>query len=129
MGSTHAETHIARPVEEVWKVVGDFGGLQSYFPGIEAVRLEGNSRFIKMGPVEIQEDLVSKDDSAHELVYGVATGGAVPVTEHRAVIRVAAEGDGSKVTWDCDFAPDDLLAIFEPTYAGAVQALKAHCEG
>lgn len=128
MGSSHAEVVIARPVAEVWKVVADFGGIDAYFPGVESCRLEGDSRFIKMGQIEIREDLLAKDDSAHELVYGIGDG-PVPVDKHRATIRVSPEGDGSKVTWDCEYAPDDLGALFEPTYQGAVAALKAHLEG
>ena len=127
MGSVHTEVSIAKPVDEVWKVAGSFGGLEKYFPGIESCRVEGGSRFLKMGQMEIQEDLESRDDATHTLIYGIA-GGPVPVTKHRTVVTVTPDGDGSKVTFDCEFEPDDLQAIFEPTYQGAVTALKTYLE-
>lgn len=128
MGNVHAEASIAKPVEEVWKVAGDFGGLERYFPGIEACRVDGKSRFLKMGQMEIQEDMESRDDATHTLIYGIA-GGPVPVTKHRCTVTVTPDGDGSKVSFDCEYEPDDMAAIFEPTYQGAVTSLKAYLEG
>jgi hypothetical protein len=50
----------------------------------------------------------------------------VPLEAHRARISVAAEGDGSRVTWWYDVEPESMAPIFGQTYAGALDALAAH---
>ena len=127
MGRGEAETTIARPADEVWAVVGDFGGLAGWMPGIESCRLEGDDRVLAMGGMEIVERLARRDDAARTIVYGIA-GGPVPVDHHQATITVAPDGDGCRVTWAVEIEPDSMTDLFVQTYQQALEALKAHAE-
>src|SRR5438477_407133 len=41
MATTHAEAHIARDADEVWKVFGDFQAIKTWFPGLQDVKPDG----------------------------------------------------------------------------------------
>jgi len=124
MGKARAEIDIDRPTEAVWAVVGDFGGIGSWMPGIESCHVDGDDRVLKMMGMEIIERLVSRDDDGRVLVYGIA--GGVPVGNHRATITVTADGAGSHVTWDVEVEPDDMTDLMHQVYQQSLQALKDH---
>ena len=44
MGKGTAEIDIARSPDQVWSVIGDFGGIGGWMPGIESCRLDGDDR-------------------------------------------------------------------------------------
>ena len=127
MASIHAETVISRPPDEVWKVVGDFGGLPGWAPGIQSGRFEGNRRPLTAGAMEIVEEELSRDDAARTYSYGLVDSPGVE--KHVVTVRALPDGEGTRVTLDCECAPDSLTALFEPTYNSFVSALKKHMEG
>ena len=120
-GAVDVTVHAAP--DAVWAKVGDFGGLREFFPGIESFRLEGEDRIVGMFGMEIRERLLSRDDAARTISYSVV--GGVPIERHVATITVAAEGDGSKVTWAYDVEPAEMVPVFGDTYRGALAALEA----
>ena len=126
MGQARAETTIARPADDVWGVVGDFGEL-SWMPGVESCRLEGDDRVIGMYGMEITERQLRRDDAGRTLTYGIV-GGPVQVQKHEATITVTPQGEGSHVTWDVD-TDDAMTEMMQGTYQGALDALKAKLEG
>ncbi len=111
-------------VDEVWKIVGDFGGIDVFFPGIESFRTEGDDRVIGMFGMEIRERLLSRDEAARTLTYSVVEG--VPIDSHTATIAVEPEGDGSKVTWSYAVVPDEMAPIFGDTYQAALKELESN---
>ena len=127
MALIHAETVIDRPPDVVWNVVGDFGGLPAWAPGIEKSRVEGKRRILSMGPMEVHEEELARDDDARTYSYGLVDSPGVE--KHLVTVAVLPEGSGSKVTLDCECLPDSLTKLFEPTYETFVTALKAHLEG
>ena len=112
---------IAAPPDEVWKKVGDFGGVDQFFPGIESFRLEGDDRIIGMFGMEIRERLLARDEEARVLTYSVVDG--VPVESHTATISVEPDGAGSKVIWAYNVTPDEMAPIFGDTYKAALAVL------
>ena len=127
MASIHTETVISRPPDEVWKVVGDFDGLAGWAPGIQKSRVEGNRRYLTAGTMEIVEEELSRDDAARAYTYGLVDSPGVE--KHVVTVKAAPEGQGTRVTLDCECEPESLTAIFEPTYGSFMKALKAHFEG
>ena len=71
MGKARAEIDIDKPADEVWAVVGDFGGIGDWMPGIESCLVDGDDRILKMGGMEIIERLERRDDDEREIVYGI----------------------------------------------------------
>jgi carbon monoxide dehydrogenase subunit G len=122
MAEGSVDVTVGAPPDEVWTKVGDFGGLQEYFPGIDTFRLEGEDRIIGMFGMEIRERLVARDDAARSITYSVI--GGVPVDSHRATITVEPDGEGSKITWAYAVTPDEMAPIFGDTYKGALASLQ-----
>ena len=125
MGQAEVDINIKKSPDEVWAVVGNFGGLADWLPGVESCRLEGDDRVLAMMGMEITERLVSKDDAARQIVYGIVAG--APVERHQATITVHPDGDGSRVTWlvDTDDAMTDMMSQI---YQGGLVSLKGHVE-
>jgi len=126
MGTARAETTIAKPADEVWAVVGNFGEL-TWMPGVETCRLEGSDRVLGMFGMEITEREYKHDDAARTLTYGIVAG-PVQVEKHEATITVTPKGDGSFVTWDVD-TDDAMTEMMLKSYQGALEALKGQLEG
>ena len=124
MAEGSVNVSVGASADEVWKVVGDFGGIDVFFPGIESFRTEGDDRVIGMFGMEIRERLLARDEAARTLTYSVVEG--VPIDSHTATIAVEAEGDGSKVTWSYAVVPDEMAPVFGDTYQAALKELEAN---
>jgi carbon monoxide dehydrogenase subunit G len=122
MAAGEVDVTVAAAPEAAWKVVGDFGGLGDFFPGIESFRLEGDDRIIGMFGMEIRERLLSRDEDARTISYSVVEG--VPIDSHKATITVEPDGEGSKVTWAYEVTPDEMAPIFGDTYKAALAQLE-----
>src|SRR6202035_2980501 len=84
MGQARAEIEIGRPAGDVWGVVGDFGGIAGWMPGVESCTIDGDDRILAMMGMEITERLERRDDDDRVLVYRIV--GGVPVENHKATI-------------------------------------------
>jgi carbon monoxide dehydrogenase subunit G len=127
MGTATAEIDVAKPADQVWAIIGDFGGVGSWMPGIDACRVEGEDRIIETMGMTITERQVSKDDGARSLTYSIVDG--APVETHEAVITVVPTGETSHVTWAVEAKPDEMADLMATVYQGALDALKSHAEG
>ena len=127
MAEARAEIEVSQPVEKVWAVVGDFGGLQAWMPGLESCRTDGDDRILGLMGMEVTERLERRDDDEHVLVYRIV--GGAPVENHRAVISVAPSAGGSAVTWDVEATPDEMAGLMQTIYQQALEALKEHLGG
>ena len=126
MGTAREETTIARPADDVWAVVRDFGGLAGWAPGVESCRVEGDDRILTLMGMEIVERLYRRDDDERVLVYGIVSG-PVPVEHHEATITVIPEGGSSRVTYDVD-TDDAMVDVMRDAYAKTLVALKQKLE-
>jgi carbon monoxide dehydrogenase subunit G len=126
MGTGNASVSVDRPAEDVWVVIGDFGGIGGWMPGIDSCRVEGEDRILETMGMTITERLVKKDDTARAITYSIVDG--APVERHEAVITVTPDGTGSVVTWDVEAQPDEMAGLMATVYQGALDALKAHVE-
>ncbi|HEY5109797.1 MAG TPA: SRPBCC family protein [Acidimicrobiales bacterium] len=127
MAERTAEIDVDGTPEDVWALVGDFGGIAGWMPGMESCRVEGEHRILETMGMTITEQLVARDDAARAITYAIVDG--VPVESHEATITVTAGGSGSHVTWVVDAAPDEMADLMQGVYQGSLEALKAHVEG
>ena len=123
-----ARTTIAKSPAEVWALVGEFGGLETWMAGVDACTVEGDVRVVKTMGMEIQERLVGRDADARTITYSIEGEGA-PVQAHEATISVLDAADGSEVTWDVTVEPAEATPMFRDIYQGALDNLKTHLEG
>ena len=122
-----AQIEISTPPEAAWAVVGDFGGIGEWMPGIDSCVVDGEDRILRLAGLEIIERLESRDEDAWTISYRVVSG--VPVINHRATISVAPSDGGSTVVWDVEVEPEEMVELFQPTYQQALGALKEHLGG
>ena len=123
MAAGEVEIDVAASPDKVWALIGDFGGIGAWFPGIEGVRVDGDDRFIKLGPGEIQERLLSNDDATRIQRYSVL-GGVPGLESHEATITVVPRGEGCHVTWAFDVRPDEAAKMMGAAYGRALEAVR-----
>jgi mxaD protein len=129
MADGKAEISIDRSPDDVWKLVREFGGLETWMPGVESCVVDGDVRTIGLMGIEVKEKLRDLDDSARRISYSVIESPMGNLESHLATIAVDPEGSGSHVTWSVAVSPDDLLGLFVPIYEGSVVELKKKLEG
>lgn len=127
MSKGRAEIELSNPPQAVWDVVGNFGDIGDWMPGVESCLVDGSDRILKMMGMEITERLEWRDDDTRTITYRIV--GGVPVINHRATISVLASGGGSRVVWDVDVDPDDMAGLMQSTYQQALEALKGYLGG
>lgn len=127
MSSAEASVSISRPPDAVWALVGDFGGLDGWMPGVDSSRLEGDVRILSVLGMEISEKLVRRDDSERILEYSIIDS-PLAAEHHLGRVQVHEDGSGSRVTWFVDVSPDHLTDLLLGTYQQALDTLKSHLE-
>ena len=81
MADGKAEVKIAKHPDEVWELVGEFGGLDEWMPGIESCELDGDIRKIQTMGMEIHEQLKEHDDDARRISYSIVKS-PIPLEHH-----------------------------------------------
>lgn len=127
MADGKVEVEIARSPEDVWALIGDFGGLGDWMPGIESCEVEGDVRKLQTMGMEIHEQLVERDDTDRRISYTIIQS-PMPLEHHLATLSVTAQGDGSRLEWAYEVRPDEMAAAFGPVYEGSAKAVKQHLE-
>ncbi|MEJ5254807.1 MAG: SRPBCC family protein [Acidimicrobiales bacterium] len=128
MASIRYHARIDRAPDEVWALVSDAGGLEAWFPGVDACRFDGEVRTVSTMGMEIEERVVLCDPELRRFQYSIVGGPMVP-EHHLATVDVLEDGDGSLLVYACDVRPDELVPLLAPVYAAATDAVKAHLEG
>jgi mxaD protein len=133
MPEVHEVGELGSSVDEVWKLVGDFGGMVSSM-GIP-VELEGEgigqTRTISMGAVPTVERLEALDDDAKRLQYSMVAS-ALPVANYLSTIQLSPAGEGrTKVDWSSTFdvtgelSEEEGVRIVSGIYKGGIAAMQA----
>ncbi len=127
MGTGRVHIRITHPVDEVWAVIGDFTGIDSWFPGVESVEATEQGRKVGLpGGAEVSERLVTNDADLHRQQYALVD---VPgVTSHLATIDVIDDREGSLVVYSFDVEPQAMVPFMQQNYVAALAALKEHVD-
>ena len=108
-------------------MVGDFGGLGGWMPGVDSCRLDGDFHVLEVLGMEITEKLIKHDDAERVLEYSIVES-PLAAEHHLGKIQVFEDGDGSRVTWQVEVEPDHLTDLLAGTYQQALDTLKTHLE-
>lgn len=133
MASASINATIDAPVDRVWAVMSDFGGVVGDLiercdmegEGVGAVRtltLRGSGAIIK-------ERLDARDAAAHTYSYAIVNDGEcpLPVRNYSATVRLSDAGGGkTRVDWSGKFEPSgkpeaEVVSLVENIYKGGVQ--------
>jgi uncharacterized protein YndB with AHSA1/START domain len=105
------EAWLAAPPAAVWRLLSDHEGMPRWMPVREVVRRRdgapdpdgiGAIRTVKSGGLAFDEEIVDSKP-AERLEYRVL--GGAPLREHRGVVRLSAEGGGTRLLWTVGFRP------------------------
>jgi len=128
MASSKAEASVNAGADEVWAFVGQFGGLDTWMPGVDSCVVEGDVRTVGVMGISVKEQLRDHDDAARRIAYGIVESPMDNLVSHLATITVTPEGDGCRVTWEVEVTPDDMLPLFQGMYEGSVAEIKKKAE-
>jgi len=102
---------IAAPIDEVWKLAADFGGLAEIMPGIESCETEGEGvgmlRTLPMGGGAVVERLEVLDETTHQMGYSIVDS-PLPFKDYNALITLTEQGEGTAIDWTGTFEPDGV---------------------
>src|SRR5688572_29177279 len=124
------------PVEKVWPIVSDFGGIHKYMRGMAETKTEGSGlgqdRFITMPQGEIVERLTWCDEHTYSYSYTILSG-PLPVTRYVATVKLNAEGNRCEIEWQGNFEPngvseDEARELVNGIYTGAIKGYKKALE-
>lgn len=106
------EVMVQAPADKVWSAVGGFGSLDAWHPAIascEVEEIDGTThrRLKTVDGGELMEKLLAHDDASMAYTYSIESS-PLPVKGYVAEVRVAAEGEGARLTWSSRFLPDGV---------------------
>jgi hypothetical protein len=120
-------------IDDVWKVVGDFGGFVESM-GVP-VQLDGEgigqTRTMGSGPSAMVEKLEERDEAGKRVVYSIVSS-PLPITNYRSTMQLTDEGGVStKLVWTGTFDSEDAGGsdIVRSVYQGGIGALKGRFGG
>ncbi|MDH4146655.1 MAG: SRPBCC family protein [Acidimicrobiia bacterium] len=122
------------PIDRVWPMVSDFGGIEKYMRGIDSLSTEGSGlgmdRIIGMGEGAVVERLTWLDDAAHSYSYTIVSGDGLPFDRYVATVKLAANGDRTDIVWEGNFAPksgqeEAAPKLARAIYTGGIKGYKA----
>ncbi|GGC65117.1 SRPBCC family protein [Chelatococcus reniformis] len=102
---------LAAPATEVWALIGDFGGVAAWLPGIEAVTLTGQGigaiRVCRTAAGTFRERLTAAETQSCRYVIDA---GPLPVSRYEATLSVGpwAGGTHCRVVWTSTFTADGV---------------------
>lgn len=104
---------IAAAPDKVWRVIGDFCGIEDWHPAIEKCEIDKKDPTMRTltlrGGGAIVEKQTARDDKKMSYSY-VIIESPLPVENYKSTISVARSGSGSKVSWTGSYkakgAPD-----------------------
>jgi hypothetical protein len=116
-------------LEQVWAVVGAFGGLERWADGITACAVEEGVRTVTRNGSTVRERLDRLDPDAHEIGYTILPPHPLPADDVRGTISLRAAGPGrTEIIWRSEARnfsapPETLGARIEQFYAASILAL------
>lgn len=114
MAEVRATGTISAPVDEVWALVGDFGGIAGWLPTLISSELAPGATGTQIGDVRqctmdgsmtFPETQTARSDADYTYSYTIPEGG-LPMKNYASTIRLRAEGDQTVMEWTCVFDPD-----------------------
>ena len=101
------------PIDAVWALIRDFGGLGDWHPGVVKCELLGGLRGMEIGAIrvltlvdgaQVTERLVAFDEENRSFTYQIVESG-LPVAEYSATTKCYTIVDGNKTfcEWYADF--------------------------
>lgn len=125
------EIHIDAEPGRVWDLMGNFGGLEAWFPAVRKCTVTGSGigavRRLEMPDgTAIEEEQLERDDAGYRYLYNMCGGDPMPFTDYTSTFALSAEDGGTRVSWSAEFvpiegAPIDPQAFVREVYRGGLE--------
>jgi hypothetical protein len=134
MAAASASVDIPAPPDRVWQLIGGFGSVSDWNPGLKLELQEGGRVRHLLTPdgVVFVERLMAFDESGRSYSYGILQS-PFPQKEYLSTLRVEQVdgGKSARVEWSGTFAPigvsdTEISCIFQDIYDDGLRALKEH---
>lgn len=125
------------PVDQVWPVVADFGGIHKYMRGMPETEVKGSGigqdRFLGMPGGTVVERLTWLDDDNHAFSYTILEG-PLPFERYVATVKLTPKGDTTDIEWQGNFEVNGVpeeegVAMANGIYSGAIKGFKKFLAG
>ena len=107
MPNVSMDVRLPVDAQQLWDLVGNFGGMPDWHPAVESCELEdgGRKRTLNLlGGGKIVETLEHVSDDEWLFTYAIVDS-PLPVANYTATIKVHKEDDGrSRLEWSSEFA-------------------------
>ena len=126
-GSVRRAVRIARPADEVWRVIGDPARIHEWFPGIDACTVDGDVRVITTGAgLPIPEQILTNDQVQRRFQYRIT---APMVREHLSTLDVLDLGDGTSLAmYSADADPSTMALVIAGAAGSALEHVRDQLE-
>jgi hypothetical protein len=136
MTSADASVDLNQTPSAVWELIGGFGSLPDWSPGVLSSELThgGRVRHLRLhGGALIVERLLAYDEAEMTYTYTIVES-PLPVTDYVSKLRVKSGPNGARVEWSGTFTPhnvtaDQATAVVQKIYDDGLAALAAHYAG
>lgn len=124
------------PVDKVWPLVSDFGGIHKYMRGMPETQVEGSGlgqdRVIDLPQGQVVERLTWLDNAAHSFSYTIITA-PLPFRRYVATVKLTARGNQTDIEWQGNFdvegvSVEDGEAMARGIYSGGIKGYKKALE-
>ncbi len=127
---------VNQPVDTVWNIVRNFGGIHQYVAAIAQSSAESNEvgtlrTCVLQDGAELQEKLLELNDSSRTLVYTVIDPSPLPMRDYVSTMQLKDNGDGtSELTWSGTYEPNGapveaIEGLLGQVYSSAAPGLEA----
>ncbi len=128
---------IARPPDQVWREVGNFGGIVRWVDGVTACVVTGQGvgamRLVTRSGRQVQERLVAWDPQLYVLAYELVPPHALPASDIRSTLALSGDRERTLVTWRSEARTvedlDGLRGYVEGFFRTSLTKLRQLVEG
>lgn len=123
---------LAASAEQVWRLIGGYGALSEWHPGVERSVLEDGGRVRRLslhGGGSLLERLHAFSERERSYAYSIEEG-PLPVASYRSTLSVRDRGGkrGCEVYWSGEFAPagvseSEAMAVIRGIYRAGLDTL------
>ena len=133
---------IGASADDLWNVVGEFGGIANWHPAIAKSELApgtpgdatGSIRTCSLGDgAQLREEQTARSDAGRTYTYSILES-LMPVENYLGTISVTPDGDKARFDWSCTFdvpreAETEMVGMMNGVYQAGADALKAKFGG
>ncbi len=107
----------------LWNIVGQPDRVD-WVPGVESCEFDGRVRAMEMaGAGLVKEEIFALDSDTMTIRYGVVES-TPPLESHQASIQVEPRGDGARLTWRTEVAPEPVEKFIRRSMEGCLAQLE-----